>query len=73
MVSPNHIRAYSLRPEELLVESARERLVVQAARNAATAEASAASGARRDMRDFAPAAFVITAFAAFAGWLASLG
>ncbi len=64
MISPSHVSAYNLRREELLAESARERLIAQAYQPVSQ------SG---ETRGHAPAFFMLTAIAAIAGWIASLG
>ena len=64
MISLSHIRTYSLRPEEVLVESARERLIAQAY------QPTSQPG---ETRGPSPALFMLTVLAAIAGWIASLG
>lgn len=64
MISPTHVSAYNLRREELLAESARERLIAQAYQPASLP---------RDTRGSSPVLFMLTALAAITGWIASLG
>ena len=64
MIAPSPVSVYSLRREELLVESARERLITQAYQTAATP---------RESRGHSPALFMLTALAAIASWIASFG
>lgn len=68
MIPPYHLRATSLRPEEVLVESARERLVVQARREEALAQA----GTPRQARDVLPPLILVAALGAIARWFLTL-
>ncbi len=73
MVSPNQIRAYSLRPEEIVAESARERLIAQASRQSVISEAYQRPNAARGAILNATAVYVLTALAVIAGWFTWLG
>ena len=63
MISPHHIRAYSLRSEEILVESSRERLMAQG---------YPAVNLPRETRHPSPTRVILTVLTVIAGWVTSL-